>query len=80
MPAAVLAVPAVCQAGDAEAGAELAGPCLACHRSDDFTDRSAATVLTMIEEVLADPAHPPDDRILSGTDLADLAAFFARGE
>ena len=80
MPAVLLGVPAVSQAGDAEAGAELAGPCLACHRSDDFADRSAATVLAMIEDVLADPAHPPDDRILSGTDLADIAAFFARGE
>ena len=67
-------------AADPEAGAEMAAPCLSCHSADDFLGESEADILELIEDALADGTHPPDDRGLSDTDLADIAAFFARGE
>ena len=78
--AVIVTVPGFSSAADPEAGAELAAPCLSCHPADDFLGESEAELLELIEDALADSGHPPDNRPLSETDLADIAAFFARGE
>lgn len=67
-------------AADPDAGAEKAAPCLSCHSADDFVGESEADILALIEDALADAMHPPDSRVLTETDLVDMAAFFARGE
>ncbi len=76
-----LALPGLSLAADADAGRTKAEPCLACHFSDDFVGESEADLLLLIEATLtADSEHPNDSNGLSETDLADIAAFFSRGE
>ena len=78
--AMLIAAPEFSFAADADAGAVTAEPCLSCHFSDDFVGESEADILSLIEDALADSMHPPDDGVLSESDLEDIAAFFARGE
>lgn len=68
-------------AADADAGQTKAEPCLACHFADDFIGESEQGILALIETT-QEPgnAHPPRPAELDGDDMADIAAFFARGD
>ena len=71
----------VCSAADADAGAAKAASCLSCHFAGDFVGESEPDILAFIKATSApDSEHPPYDEGLSEADLADIAAFFARGE
>lgn len=76
-----LVLPGLSLAADPDAGRTKAEPCLACHFSDDFVGESEPDILLLIEATrAAGSEHPGDDNGLSETDLADIAAFLARGE
>jgi len=76
-----LALPGFSLAADPDAGRTKAEACLACHFSDDFVGEREADILLLIEAIrAAGSGHPDDGNDLSETDLADIAAFFARGE
>jgi hypothetical protein len=76
-----LTLPGLSLAADPDAGRTKAEPCLACHFSDDFVGESEADILLLTEATrAADSEHPGDGNDFSETDLADIAAFLARGE
>lgn len=73
--------PALSTAADAEGGRMKAEPCLACHFADDFVGEAEQDILALIEATQApDSEHPPRPDDLDEDDMADIAAFFARGE
>ena len=73
--------PTVSVAADADAGAAKAEPCLACHFADDFLGEAEEDILALIQATQApDSAHPPHPNGLDDDDMADIAAFFARGD
>jgi len=68
-------------AADADAGKMKAQPCLACHFADDFVGEAEQDILSLIRATQGpDSRHPPRPVELDENDMADIAAFFARGE
>ena len=78
---AILVFPGLSAAGDADAGKAKAEPCMECHYADDFAGESKDAIQSLIKSTVGDGSeHPSDNKGLSEEDLADIAAFFARGE
>lgn len=80
---AILVFPGLSTAGDADAdaGKAKAEPCMECHYADDFAGESKDAIQALIKNSASDGSeHPSDNKGLSEEDLADIAAFFARGE
>jgi cytochrome c553 len=70
-------------AADADAGKQKAEPCMSCHFSDDFAGKTQEEVMSLIaaeRKQVPSGQHPPVFDGLSEDDLADIAAYFARGE
>lgn len=77
----LLAFPGVSLAGDADTGKVTAQPCLECHYADDFVGESEDDIQSLIQGTVAeDSEHEGDNASLSEDEIADIAAFFARGE
>ena len=77
---AVLVGSAPALAADADAGREKAEACTSCHFADDFQGQTEEEILTLIRSAAGGGNHPPTFDGLSATDLANIAAYFARGE
>lgn len=77
--AASLASAAAGAAGDPDAGRQKAETCLMCHTPASFAGQDESAIEARIKAVAApDQPHPPFD--LSDQDIADVAAFYARGK
>lgn len=76
-----LVFPGLSAAGDADTGKVKAKPCMECHYADDFAGESVEAIQALIQGTSAEGSeHPGESKGLSEEDLADIAAFFARGE
>lgn len=77
---AVLSISAV-DAADIAAGKVAAqAKCIACHEADDWEGESAAALQSLINDIVAGTVKHKQKIELSGTEIANIAAYWGQGK
>lgn len=80
--AAILALTGANPAGaaDVAAGRAAAAKCVACHEADDWEGESAASLQSLIADIIAGKVKHKQKIELSSADVANIAAYWAQGK
>ncbi|MDY6948003.1 MAG: hypothetical protein SXG53_20025 [Pseudomonadota bacterium] len=72
-----LAVPLTAPAADAQAGKAVAqAKCIACHEADDWEGESAASLESLIRDIVAGSVKHKQPLQLTPAEVADIAAWW----
>jgi cytochrome c553 len=76
-----LAVGGVVQAADALAGRSAAqSKCAQCHEADDWEGEDAASLESLIRDIVAGKVKHKGKLELSAAEIADIAAYWGQGK
>jgi cytochrome c553 len=67
-------------AADIAAGRVAASKCVACHEADDWEGESAASLQSLIADIMAGKVKHKQKIELSAADVANIAAYWAQGK
>jgi cytochrome c553 len=69
------------EAADVAAGRTVANAkCVACHDADDWDGESAASLQSLISDIVAGKVKHKQKIELSSTDIANVATYWAQGK
>jgi mono/diheme cytochrome c family protein len=69
------------QAADAQAGRSTAqGKCAQCHEADDWEGEDAASLESLIRDIVAGKVKHKGKLELSATEIANIAAYWGQGK
>ena len=78
---ALLAVGGVAQAADALSGRSVAqSKCVQCHEADDWEGEDAASLESLIRDIVAGKVKHKVKLELSATEIANIAAYWGQGK
>lgn len=76
-----MAMPAVSEAADVAAGRVVANAkCIACHEADDWDGESAASLQSLISDIVAGKVKHKQKIELSAAEIANVAAYWSLGK
>jgi mono/diheme cytochrome c family protein len=79
--AASLGVSGVSQAADVQAGRATAqSKCAQCHDADDWEGEDAASLESLIRDIVAGKVKHKNKLELSAAEIADIAAYWGQGK
>jgi mono/diheme cytochrome c family protein len=79
--AASLGVSGVAQAADVQAGRAAAqSKCAQCHDADDWEGEDAASLESLIRDIVAGKVKHKNKLELSAAEIADIAAYWGQGK
>lgn len=79
--AALFCAGTAAQAADAQAGRSTAqGKCAQCHEADDWEGEDAASLESLIRDIVAGKVKHKGKLDLSGAEIADIAAYWGQGK
>lgn len=79
--AALFCASTLAQAADAQAGRSTAqGKCAQCHDADDWEGEDAASLESLIRDIVAGKVKHKGKLDLSGAEIANVAAYWGQGK
>ena len=79
--AAFLCAGGVAQAADVQAGRSTSqGKCAQCHEADDWEGEDAASLESLIRDIVAGKVKHKNKLDLSATEIANIAAYWGQGK
>ena len=79
--AASLGISGVAQAADVQAGRATAqSKCAQCHDADDWEGEDAASLESLIRDIVAGKVKHKNKLELSAAEIADIAAYWGQGK
>lgn len=74
-----LMVTASAQAADAQAGRSAAQKCVQCHEADDWEGEDAASLESLIKDIIAGKVKHKTRIDLTPAEIANIAAYWGSG-
>lgn len=74
-----MSTPAVAQAADAQAGRVVSQKCVQCHEADDWEGEDAASLQSLINDIIAGKVKHKTRIELTPAEVANIAAFWGSG-
>lgn len=71
-----LSLPQVAHAADVQAGKAASQKCIACHEADDWEGESAASLESLIRDIVAGKVKHKQPLQLTPAEVADIAAYW----
>ncbi len=71
-----LSIPYFAVAADVQAGKAAAEKCIACHEADDWEGESAASLESLIRDIVAGKVKHKQPLELTPAEVADIAAYW----
>lgn len=75
----IMSMPALAQAADAQAGRVASQKCIQCHEADDWEGEDAASLQSLINDIIAGKVKHKTRIELTPAEVANIAAFWGSG-
>ena len=74
-----MSMPVLAQAADAQAGRVASQKCIQCHEADDWEGEDAASLQSLINDIIAGKVKHKTRIELTPAEVANIAAFWGSG-